>query len=333
MGPYIKSKNNTNTAIINIIISLIPIIVFSMIKIGIIPYTKGEKNVLFYPLLMILITTIFSYIFDTIYSLIFKKKNIKKILLENKSIYSALILALLIPIKTPLVLIIFATFISSTVKMISNKYNFRINGIVVGTLITLIILKVMGIYSNTFEVMGTYENLVKPYGNITKMIIGIPKESLGDVSTLLCGVGFIFLTLTKSIKWRIPLTYLVTIFGVTYVIGGMNELGFWFPIYQVIAGGLVYTGIFVASDFDTTPLTPIGQILFGIFAGILTVIFTYLLPLHAGALLSIIIMNLLVPILDKIGAYARFNFKVTLIPFVIAWVLILILSITLSMKY
>ena len=332
MGPYIKSKKSINTSIINIIISLIPIIIYSIIKIGIIPYTKGDKNVLFYPLLIILITTICMYIFDTIYSFIFKKKDIKKILNENKSIYPALLLALLIPIKTPLLLIILATFISSTVKMISNKINFRINGVVVGTLITLIILKVMGIYTNSFEVMGTYENLVKPYGNITKMIIGIPKETLGEVSTLLCSIGFIFLTLMKSIKWRIPLTYLLTIFGVTYVIGGMNDLGLWYPIYQVIAGGLVFTGIFVISDNQTTPTTPIGQILFGIFTGILTVIFTYLLPLHVGALLSIILMNLFVPIIDKIGTYARFNFKVTIIPFVIAWLLILILSIVLSIK-
>ena len=336
MGPYIKNKKNTETIIINLIIAIIPIILFGIIKNGIIPYTKGNTNELFYPIIPIVISLISCTIFDTLYSLIIeKKKKIKNIIVENKSLYLSILLALSIPIKTPIILIIGASFIYSTLKIILKKIGIlKINEIALAAFFTIIILKITGKYTEVNQIIGTYDELVKPYGNITKMIIGMPKETLGQVSTLLCGIAYIFLTLTKSIKWKIPITYLLTIFSVTYLIGGINDLGLWYPIYQIIAGGLVFTGIFIATHDDSTPTTPIGQILFGIFAGILTIVFTYLLQFNIGtSLLSITIITIFTPILDKIGAYARFDFKKTIIPFILAWVLIIILSLVLSIKY
>lgn len=86
----------------------------------------------------------------------------------------------------------------------------------------------------------------------------------------------------------------------------------------------------MATDPVTSPVTPIGQILYGMFLGILTVTFRFLTPFPEGVLTSILTMNMLVVILDKIGAIARFNFKITIIPFIIAWVLILGLSVGIS---
>lgn len=86
----------------------------------------------------------------------------------------------------------------------------------------------------------------------------------------------------------------------------------------------------MATDPVTSPVTPIGQILYGMFLGILTVTFRFLTPFPEGVLTSILTMNMLVVILDKIGAIARFNFKITLIPFIIAWILILGLGIGIS---
>ena len=88
--------------------------------------------------------------------------------------------------------------------------------------------------------------------------------------------------------------------------------------------------VFMATDPVTSPVTPIGQILYGMFLGILTVTFRFLTPFPEGVLTSILTMNMLVVILDKIGAIARFDFKITIIPFVIAWLLILGLSIGIS---
>ena len=95
----------------------------------------------------------------------------------------------------------------------------------------------------------------------------------------------------------------------------------------------MFGAVFMATDPVTSPVTPIGQILYGLFLGILTVIFRFLTPFPEGVMTSILTMNMFVIILDKIGALARFNFKITLIPFIIAWILIIGLSFGISMKY
>ena len=92
----------------------------------------------------------------------------------------------------------------------------------------------------------------------------------------------------------------------------------------------MFGAVFMATDPVTSPVTPIGQILYGMFLGILTVTFRFLTPFPEGVLTSILTMNMLVVILDKIGAIARFNSKITIIPFIIAWLLILGLSIGIS---
>lgn len=95
----------------------------------------------------------------------------------------------------------------------------------------------------------------------------------------------------------------------------------------------MFSAVFLAPDPVTSPVTPIGQILYGIFLGILTVIIRYLTPFPEAAFISILIMNSLVVILDRIGSIGRFNFKITLIPFVISWLLIIGLSLGISIKY
>ena len=89
----------------------------------------------------------------------------------------------------------------------------------------------------------------------------------------------------------------------------------------------------MATDPVKSPVTPIGQTLYGMFLGILTVVFRYLTPFPEGVLTSILTMNMLVMVLDKIGAQGRFNLKITLIPFIVAWLLIIGLSMGISLKY
>ena len=69
----------------------------------------------------------------------------------------------------------------------------------------------------------------------------------------------------------------------------------------------------MATDPVTSPTTPIAQVIYGIFLGVLTVIFRYLTSAPEGVLTSILIMNMFVIILDRIGSKARFGLKRTAI--------------------
>lgn len=357
MGPFIKSENSTENIMRHLLVSLLPIVLFAYIKNGIIPFVKGYTNIIgmFYPLIFILIATLSTFIFESIYNIIFKKQKLKDCAKDSYSIFPGLFLGLILPINTPIALVIIGALVSSIIaKMLFGGFGNNIfNPALVGRLVIIsayaVVIGKNGGYLNSYEIdtitsgtpltnasvingIGTYQTLVKPYGNLSNFLIGTIPGAVGETSALLCILGFIYLTYFKVIKWKIPVAYILTVFAMTYVIGGMNNQGLWYPLFQILSGGLLFGAVFMATDPVTSPVTPIGQILYGLFLGILTVTFRYLTPFPEGVLTSILTMNMLVVILDKIGAIARLNFKITIIPFVIAWILILGLSIGISIN-
>ena len=357
MGPFIKSEKDTNDIMKHLLIALIPIILFAYIKNGLIPFVKGYTNIfgLFYPLIFILIATLSTFIFETIYKLIFEKKKLKDAINNSYSIFPGLFLGLILPLNTPITIEIIAGFVSSIIaKILFVGFGNNIfNPALVGRLFVIsayaLVIGKNGGYLNSYELdaissgtpltnaslingIGTYETLVKPYGSLLNFFVGTIPGSVGETSAFLCLLGLIYLTYFKAIKWKIPVTYILTVFAITYVLGGMNNLVIWYPLFQIFSGGLMFGAIFMATDPVTSPVTPIGQILYGMFLGILTVAFRFLTPFPEGVLTSILTMNMLVVILDKIGAIARFNFKITIIPFVIAWILILGLGVGISIN-
>lgn len=357
MGPFIKDNNTTKKMMNHLLIALTPIILFAFIKNGLLPYKKGYTNLfgMFYPIIFILIPTISTFLFEIIFGLITKKK-IKNLIKNSYSIFPGLFLGLILPLNTPITIVILGALVSSIIgKMLFGGFGKNIfNPALVGRLFIIAIfastIMSKGGYLNPYEIdtittstpltnasivegIGTYETLVKPYGRLLNMFIGNIPGALGETSALLCLLAFVYLTYFKVIKWRIPATYILTVFAITYVIGGSNDLGIWYPLFQIFTGGLMFGAVFMATDPVTSPVTPIGQILYGMFLGILTVIFRYLTPFPEGVLTSILTMNMLVMILDKIGSIGRFNLKITLIPFLIAWILIIGLSFGISMKY
>lgn len=357
MGPFIKDNNTTKKMMNHLLIALTPIILFAFIKNGLLPYKKGYTNLfgMFYPIIFILIPTISTFLFEIIFGLITKKK-IKDLIKNSYSFFPGLFLGLILPLNTPITIVILGALVSSIIgKMLFGGFGKNIfNPALVGRLFIIAIfastIMSKGGYLNPYEIdtittstpltnasivegIGTYETLVKPYGRLLNMFIGNIPGALGETSALLCLLAFVYLTYFKVIKWRIPATYILTVFAITYVIGGSNDLGIWYPLFQIFTGGLMFGAVFMATDPVTSPVTPIGQILYGMFLGILTVIFRYLTPFPEGVLTSILTMNMLVMILDKIGSIGRFNLKITLIPFLIAWILIIGLSFGISMKY
>lgn len=360
MGPFIKSKNSTNKMMMHLLVALAPIIIFTTIKNGFIPYIKGYTNVigLFYPLIFVLIAAFSTFLFETIYSCIFlkKKQTIKSILENSYSIFPGLFLGLILPINTPIPILIIGAFISSIIaKMLFGGFGNNIfNPALVGRLFIIVAYAIVignnGGYLNAYEIdtittstpltnvsmiegIGTYDKIIKPYGSLLDFFIGTIPGAVGETSALLCILAFIYLTIFKVIKWKIPVTYILTVFAITYVIGGSNNLGIWYPLFHIFSGGLMFGAIFMATDPVTSPVTPIGQVLYGLFLGILTVIFRFLTPFPEGVLTSILTMNMFVMILDKIGSIGRFNIKITFIPFIFAWILIIGLSFAISLNY
>lgn len=358
-GPYMRSKTKTSNMMLHLVIALIPIIIFTFYKNGVIPYIERKSNLLglFYPLIFILIPTISTTLFEGIYAKLFlKEKKLKKFLINSYSFIPGLFLGLILPINTPISVLIFGALVSSILgKMLFGGFGNNIfNPALIGRLFIIstyaIVISNNGGYLNNYEIdaisgatplsnasivegIGTYETLVEPYGSLLDFFIGTIPGAVGETSALLCIIAFIYLTLTKTIKWRIPLFYVSTVFLMTMLIGLINGVGMWYPLFQVLSGGLLFGAVFMATDPVTSPTTPFGQIIYGLSLGILTVIFRYLTPYPEGVLTSILTMNMLVFIIEKIGIKARKNENKMILPLIIFIALILGIPFMIAPKF
>lgn len=308
MGPFIKDKNSVKKININIISCLFVIILIST-YLSFIKYGFSIKGL--YPIIVSSISIICS---------LFTHFIISKIVKQNKKyeIIPSLIFSLLLGINTPLYMVIIGSIIIEIGSLKKKYINFPL---LVSLLIILIcyLLKI-NVYDSeviisSIKNLGSYETLITPYGYNYL----ISSTIIGGIS-LICIISLIYLIITKSIKWRITITIMTTIFIVTYFIGSINDFGIWYPIYNLLTLGTLFGSVFV---IDNSPNTPIGQVLYGLFIGILTIIIRYAFGINEAIFISIFIVNFFTPLFDKIGAYSRFNLSKSLIPFTLAWVLII----------
>ena len=129
--------------------------------------------------------------------------------------------------------------------------------------------------------------------SLMNMFLGVRGGCLGETCTLALLLGGIYLVCRKVITWHTPVIYIATVFLFTLVLG--QE-----PVYQIMSGGLMLGAIFMATDYVTTPYSVIGKIIFGLGAGILTVIIRVYGSYPEGVSYSILLMNIITPYLNKI---------------------------------
>lgn len=135
--------------------------------------------------------------------------------------------------------------------------------------------------------------------NVLDMVIGRTAGTIGETSMVAIVIGACFLILVGVIDLRIPGTYIIT-FVIFIVLFSGNGFDPEYISAQLAGGGLMLGAFFMATDYVTRPITKKGQILFGIFLGIMTGIFRIFGPSAEGVSYSIIIGNLLVPLIEKI---------------------------------
>src|SRR5574344_1240004 len=356
MGTFMKSEDNTSKMMFRVVIALIPIIIFSFYKNGVLPYLNGCVSLygMLKPLIFIAVSTLSTFLFETIYQLIFNKnKQLNNIINNSYAYMPGLFLGLILPINTPISILIIGAFFASIIgKMLFGGFGKNIfNPALIGRLFIIstyaLVITENGGYLNSYEVdtisgatplsasslitgIGTYKQLVEPYGSLWDFFLGTIPGAVGETSSLFCIVAFIYLTVTKTIKWRIPTMYILTVFLMTLGIGLYNGVGIWYPLFQILSGGLMFGAVFMATDPVTSPTTISGQYLYGLLLGLLTVILRYLTPYPEGVLTSILTMNMLVFIIDSLGVKIKFNKKIMLIPSIIILILIGVMTFTIG---
>ena len=144
------------------------------------------------------------------------------------------------------------------------------------------------------------------------MIIGLPSScnygagSLGEVCALALLIGLAYMLWKKIITWHIPVSIIATVF----VFAGLLHLAD--PIYAdpfsvIFSGGLMLGAIFMATDYVTSPMTPKGQLYYGVAIGFLTIIIRNWGAYPEGMSFAILIMNAFTPLINNYVKPKRFG--------------------------
>ena len=146
-----------------------------------------------------------------------------------------------------------------------------------------------------------------PQESALDLFLGKVGGCLGETSALLLLVGLVYLLVRKIITLRIPVAFIGTVALLTFLFpqGGNSNLD-WM-VAQVLSGGLMLGAIFMATDYVTSPITKLGQVIYGIGCGVLTVVIRYFGGYPEGVSYAILIMNCCVVLLDRIGRPKKFG--------------------------
>ena len=147
-----------------------------------------------------------------------------------------------------------------------------------------------------------------PEYSLMDMFLGRIPGSIGELSALALLLGGVFLVARKVISPKIPLAYLGSVAVLTLIFSKTGSPIAWM-LYSVLGGGVMLGAIFMATDYATSPVTPMGQILYGIGCGALTVFFRYFGLFPEGVTYAILLMNLATWGIDRITAPRRFGVK------------------------
>ncbi len=133
--------------------------------------------------------------------------------------------------------------------------------------------------------------------DLAALVIGRIPGTIGEVSVIALLIGAVYMLVKKVISPRIPLIYIGTVAVFLFLFGGFDP---YYVLCEVCSGGLIFGAFFMATDYVTSPITPKGQVVFGILLGLLTGIFRLWGASPEGVSYAIILSNLCVPMIERV---------------------------------
>ena len=301
-SPHVRSKDTTKTIMRDVAIAMIPTSIFGIYNFGV--------NALLLILTCVATCVLSEYIYE---------RGMHRIITTSdySAVVTGLILALNLPASAPLwMAILGSVFAIIIVKQLFGGLGQNFMNPALAARCFLMISFTGRMTNFTVEKISSFANgamgidgfsgatpLAAVKGgesaDLLNMFIGGTAGTIGETSALCLLIGAAYLLLKKVIKPTIPFIYIGTVLVFALIFGGhgfdLNYLG-----AQLLGGGLIFGAFFMATDYVTSPITPMGQIIFAIALGILTGIFRIFGGSAEGVSYAIIICNLLVPLIERV---------------------------------
>ncbi len=295
VSPHIKGNETVSSIMLDVIIALFPALIVSVYLFG------------WYALMLVLISVIFSVGTEFFSQKIFGKE----ITINDLSaVVTGILLAFVLPPGSPWWLVAVGAMLSILLgkQIFGGLGHNPFNPVLVGRAVLLVSWPIqMTTWTTPFDgitsaspldiVKMGLDNPLPSYGDL---FLGSRVGCLGETSTLALLIGAAYLLYKKQIKIHTPLFFILTVGILSILMGG--DL-----LFNLMSGGLILGAFFMATDIVTSPLTKSGKIFFGIGCGLLTILIRFKGGTPEGVCYAILIMNMLVPLIDKYTKPKKFG--------------------------
>ncbi|MBO4870284.1 MAG: RnfABCDGE type electron transport complex subunit D [Clostridia bacterium] len=287
---------------LHVIAALIPVIVWAVYLFG------------FRVLMVIAVSVASAVASDALLTLMIYKK---PLIGDLAAVVSGVMLALTLPAATPLWIPAVGGLVAMAIKQLAGGTgnNFLNPALFARTVIMLIFGKMM-IYTAPGVSLPLFSNVDPqlsagtamaalnagkfPNESVFELLYGKCAGNIGEISALLILLGGAFLILRGIISYKIPLSFAFTVMAITYLFPRI-DIDSSYAIYSILSGGVLFAAFFMATDHATSPCTTLGQVLYGVGCGGLTVLFRYTGVFYDGAYPAVLIMNELARPLDLLA--------------------------------
>ena len=302
-SPHIRGNFRTSRLMLDVVLALLPSLVVGAVVLGI------------RALLVAAVSIASAEAAETLYGVILKKRIT---VIDGSAMVTGLLFAMTLPVDVPLWIVALGSiFAILAVKLlcgglVQNIFNPALLArafvmlLFPAALTSYRALGVDGVSSAT-----PLHHMVMPAlpeESILDMFLGNCPGSIGELSALALLAGGAYLVARKVISARIPAAYIATVAVLTLVFHKTDHALSWMA-YQLFSGGLMLGAIFMATDYVTSPVTKLGQYIYGIGCGVLTVVFRYFGLFPEGVTYAILLMNLCVWVIDRYTPPRIYGYK------------------------
>lgn len=294
-SPHIQSKTTTQSIMRDVIIALLPAAVAGSVLFGV-------KAII--TILVCVATTVVS---EFLFNLLAKKE---QTVTDLSAVVTGLILALSLPAKVDIFhCIIGSVFAIVVVKCLFGGLGCNFANPAATARVFLLIAFSASVGGATAPSVGgadlvataTPLEVIKlgtdaELPSLIDMFLGNRAGAIGETSALALILGGAYLIFRRVIKWQVPVIYIATVFLLSLII----KQDLTVALYQVLGGSLILAAFFMITDYSTTPLNPLGKMVFAFGCGVITVLIRFWGSYPEGVSFAILLMNILSPYIEKL---------------------------------
>lgn len=294
-SPHIRSARTTQSIMLDVVIALLPAAIAGVILFGL------------SALAVIVCCVAGSVLSEFVFNLLLKKEQTVG---DLSAVVTGLLLALNLPANVPL----WQAGVGSVFAIIVVKCLFGglghnlVNPAITARVFMLVAFGSMAQAAFPLDAVAGATPLVElAAGNspsLMDLFLGKTGGAIGETCTLALLIGGIYLLCRRVIQWHLPVAFIGTVFLFTLALVGFD---FTTALAWTLSGGLFLGAIFMATDYVTSPATPLGMFVFGVLAGVLTVVIRFFGNYPEGVSFAILLMNIMTPFIDKWTARKPFG--------------------------